>query len=282
MDDRDYEILLELYKTKNITKAADNLYVSQPSLTYRIKQIEKKIGYSVLLRGNKGIEFTNEGELLVNYIKEQQKSYAEFISSLQKWDKEIRGTLKIGVSGIYARYSLPAILADFHKQYPNIEINLITGWSSEINKLVLKEQVHIGIVRGDYNPTGHRTLLRRDRLYIVSKEKISLPDLPSLSAISYDTDSSLKVIIDQWWKSKFQEPKKTSMHTDRIDTCYEMVLNGLGYAILPEICLENQELHFMPLLDLKNEPIYRDTWLVYSDHVQKLKQVSMFIKHMLN
>ena len=44
MDNRDYEILLELYKTKNITKAADNLYVSQPSLTYRIKQIEKKIG----------------------------------------------------------------------------------------------------------------------------------------------------------------------------------------------------------------------------------------------
>ena len=282
MDDRDYEILLELYKTKNITKAADNLYVSQPSLTYRIKQIEKKIGHPVLLRGTKGIEFTNEGELLVNYIKEQQKSYAEFISSLQKWGKEIGGTLKIGVSGIYARYALPSILADFHKQYPKIEINVITGWSSEISKLVLNEQVHIGIVRGDYNPTGHRILLRRDQLYIVSKDKIALADLPSLSAISYDTDISLKLIIDQWWKSKFQKPKKTSMHTDRIDTCYEMVLSGLGYAILPEICLENKELHFMPVLDPKNEPIYRDTWLVYSDHGQKLKQVSMFIKHMLN
>ena len=125
-------------------------------------------------------------------------------------------------------------------------------------------------------------LLRRDQLYIVSKEKISLPDLPSLSAISYDTDISLKSIIDQWWKNQYQKPQKISMHTDRSDTCYEMVLSGLGYAILPEICLKNEELHFMPLLDQQNEPIYRDTWLVYSDHVQKLKQVSMFIKHMVN
>lgn len=279
MDERDYEILLALYSTKNITRAAEKLYVSQPSLTYRIKQVEKEVGHPVILRGTKGIEFTNEGELLIKYIKKQQKSYAELISSLQNEDTEISGVLKIGASGTYARYTLPAVLANFHQHFPKVDIKLITGWSSEINKLVISEQVHLGIIRGDYNPTGNRILLNRDRLYIVSKEKIELSDLSNLPAISYATDNSLKNTIEQWWNNNFKKPQKISMHTDRFDTCYEIVLKGLGYAILPEVCIRDQELYLIPLLNNKNEPIYRDTWLAYSDYIQKLKQVSKFIKY---
>lgn len=280
MDERDYEILLELHKTKNISKAADNLYVSQPSLTYRIKQLEKKINYPIIIRGAKGIDFTNEGEMLIDYVIHQQSQYEEFINSLHQRGHEISGTLKLGVSGMYARYALPNILANFHKLYPKVEIDLITGWSSEINKMITNEQVHVGIIRGNYNPIGERILLLRDQIYLVSSHNITLEDLPLIPAIAYTTDTSLKTTIDQWWKDNFRRPQKISMYTDRSDTCLEMVLSGLGYAILPEICLHNKNLHRIPLLDADNNPIYRDTWLTYSRHATNLKQVMKFIDYM--
>lgn len=277
MNERDYEFLLKLYETKNITKAAEALYVSQPSLTYRIKQIEKELKHPIILRGAKGIEFTNAGQLLIDYVKQHQHTYEQFKSSLQQLDGEVSGTLKIGASGMYARFALPKLLAAFKERYPRIAINLTTGWSKEVYKLLMNEEVHIGIMRGDYNPTGQRILLSHEKIYVVSKEPIELEQLPSLQAIAYDTDISLKTTIEQWWNMHYHVPQKIAIYTDRSDTCKEMAINGLGYAILPEICLHDAPLYKVPLTDQEGEPIYRDTWLAYPNHLAGLKQVEAFV-----
>jgi len=277
MNDKDFEFLLKLYETKNITKAAESLYVSQPSLTYRIKQIEKELQSPIIVRGAKGIEFTNAGQLLLDYVKNQQHTYELFQNALQQLDNEVSGTLKIGASGMYARYALPSLLATFKQHYPKIAINLMTGWSKEINKLLLNEEVHIGIVRGEYNPTGERILLQREKIYIVATEPIDFDKLPSLPAIAYDTDASLKTTIEQWWTTHFTVPQNIAIYTDRSDTCREMALNGLGYAILPEICLEDCDFYKVPLVDEAGDPIYRDTWLAYPKYLLELSQVDMFI-----
>lgn len=277
MNDKDHEFLLKLYETKNITKAAEALYVSQPSLTYRIKQLEKELHHAIIVRGAKGVEFTNAGQLLIDYVKNQQRTYELFQNSLDQLHNEIGGTLKIGASGMYARYALPSLLADFKKRYPSIAINLMTGWSKKINKLILNEEVHLGIMRGDYNPTGERILLKREKIYVVSTTPIDLAQLPSLPAIAYDTDASLKTTIEQWWATHFTTPQHIAIYTGRSDTCREMALNGLGYAILPEICLEDCAFYKMPLVDEHGEPIYRDTWLSYPKHLCALSQVAVFI-----
>lgn len=59
MDERDWQIISLLYKNKNITKTANNLYISQPALTGRIKQIEQDLGVSILTRSNRGVEFAS-------------------------------------------------------------------------------------------------------------------------------------------------------------------------------------------------------------------------------
>jgi len=277
MNERDYEFLLKLHETKNITKAAEALYVSQPSLTYRIKQIEKELNHPIILRGAKGIEFTNAGQLLIDYVKAHQHTYERFKNSLQQLEGEISGTLKIGASGMYARYALPKLLAAFKQLYPRISINLTTGWSKEVYKLLMNEEVHVGIMRGDYNPTGQRILLAHEKIYVVSKEPIEMAQLPHLEAIVYDTDVSLKTTIEQWWNMHFNVPQQVAIHTDRSDTCREMAMNGLGYAILPEICLDDSTLYKFPLTDEQGELIYRDTWLAYPNHLVGLKQVEAFV-----
>lgn len=67
MDERDWQIISLLYKNKNITKTANNRYISQPALTGRIKQIEQDLGVSILTRSNRGVEFTPHGVFVAEF-----------------------------------------------------------------------------------------------------------------------------------------------------------------------------------------------------------------------
>jgi DNA-binding transcriptional LysR family regulator len=131
MDEKDWVILQTIFEERNITKAAEKLYISQPALTYRLQQLEKEFGTMIVARGKRGVEFTAQGEYIAQYARSmtlQLRNTKEFV---QNMGKEIRGALRIGVSGIFARYELPAILNEFISQYPNVEVNVKTGWSAE-------------------------------------------------------------------------------------------------------------------------------------------------------
>ena len=78
MNDLDWKILLELYKTKNITKAANRLYMTQPALTKRLKQIEAQFQVKIVMRTTKGVEFTEEGE----YLSQKAQDYMYFMNNM--------------------------------------------------------------------------------------------------------------------------------------------------------------------------------------------------------
>ena len=80
MKDTDWEILYRLYETPNMTKVADMLYISQPSLTKRVKSMEKDFGVKIINRTSRGVKFTPEGE----YLAKRAKEYMEFTSELPK------------------------------------------------------------------------------------------------------------------------------------------------------------------------------------------------------
>ncbi len=278
MDEKDWNILQTLYEERNITKAAQRLYTSQPSLTYRIQQLEKEFDATIISRGQKGVEFTVQGEYLVQYSKEmlmQLQKAKEYILNLEDI---IKGTLRLGVSGMFARYELPFIMKNFLYRYPNVDINLKTGWSSEINQMLHKEEVHLGIVRGDYNWQGKKVLFREEKICIASINPIDFDELPTLSRINYQTDPSLKSLIDNWWQEKYKVPPRISMEVDRIDTCKQMVLNGLGYAIFPSICVKEEEpLYMAPIITSDNKPLLRKTWIIYRENTLQLAYVKAFI-----
>jgi DNA-binding transcriptional LysR family regulator len=278
MDEKDWHIILTLNEERNITKAAQRLYISQPAITYRIQQLEKEFDTRIVSRGKKGVEFTVHGEFLVQYSKEMLLQLRKAKEYFLNMDKTIKGTLRLGVSGMFARYELPVILKNFLYQYSSVDINLKTGWSSEINKMLQKEEVHIGIVRGNYNWQGEKVLFREEKICIASKNKIEFDQLPVLPRINYLTDSSLKSLIDNWWQETYSCPPLISMEVDRIDTCKQMVLNGLGYAILPSMCLAKVDpLYTAPIIMKDNKPLLRKTWIIYRETTLQLSYVKAFI-----
>lgn len=278
MDEKDWLILQTVYEERNITKAAEQLYISQPSLTYRIQQLEHELGVKILSRRKRGVDFTQEGEYLVQYANSMLQQMNEMKDYLANLDGKIKGTLRLGVSQTYARYKLPAILAKFVTEYPEVEIKLKSGFSYEVIQMINKEEANIGIVRDTYDWKGSKILLSKEKIYLVSKDKIDINQLPNLTRIDYNTDLSLKNTIDAWWKESFDHPPKNTMEVDLIDTCREMVLNGLGYSFLPEICLKGCNNLYTYELYLHNDNLVRNTWLIFNKQSLDLSVVKAFVE----
>ena len=278
MDEKDWVAIKTLYEEKNISRASERLFVSQPALTYRIKNLENELGIQLIYKVRGGIEFTSEGLYLVNYSEEMIKKLQQTKDNILNMRNEVRGTLRIGVSSNFAQYKLPKILKKFSSEYPDVQFNVNTGWSTSVMNLLNSSSVHLGILRGNYDWYGVKTMLHEERLCLISKREIDINNLPQLPFIQYQTDSSLKNIINSWWHNRFSEPPLITMETDRQETCKEMVKNDLGIAILPEICLQPSDNLYTYGLTYKNgEKVYRNTWLMYNNDALQLSTVRAFI-----
>ncbi|MBZ5753153.1 LysR family transcriptional regulator [Metabacillus rhizolycopersici] len=278
MDEKDWNALCILDQEKNISRASERLYISQPALTYRLKNLEKEFGAKLFFKIKGGIEFTNEGLHLVEYSREMIKKLQITKDNMINLQNEVRGTLRIGVSSNFAQYKLPKILKQFSTNFPNVQFNINTGWSTDILNLLNSANVQLGILRGNYEWYGRKTLLHKEKLCLISKKEIEMVDLPKLPFINYKTDSSLKALINGWWHDKYSEPPFIMMETDRLETCKEMVKNDLGIAIVPQICLQpSDNLQIYELSYHDDEPVYRYTWLMYNQDSLKLSTVNHFI-----
>lgn len=281
MDQKDWIILKTISEEKNLTKAAERLYLSQPALSYRLKNLEKDFGAKIVLRNTTGIIFTPQGEYLLDYALKMLTQLAIAKERIQNMENKVQGILRIGTSAIFAHYELPAILKGFLQRYPDVDISLKTGLSSQINKMLQKEDFAVAILRGDYFWPEEKHLLQEEHICLTSPTVIELQDLPNLPQINYGTDSSLRVMLEDWWRENFSLPPKVSMEVDSMDTCRQMVLHGLGWAILPLIGLkEHDSLYTRELYWRDDTPVLRRTWMLYRNSSLELSAVTAFTNYL--
>lgn len=278
MEYRDWKILKILFEQKNVTRTAELLYISQPALTKRLQQIEKNFGVQIIVRGKRGIHFTPQGEYLVKCANEMLKKLQEINDTIINMDDKVMGTLRIGASYLITRTKLPRLLKLFKDKYPDVEYSVTTGWSEQVYQSLINEDVQVGFLRGDYMWQEGKRVLFHEPLMLVYHKEIKIEDLPKLSRIDYSSDKKLKEMINYWWSDHFSVLPKVSMTVEKSDTCKEMIINGLGYAIIPgEVIDGSEDLFKMELSNKKGEPIVRDTWMFYHDESLNLKLVKAFV-----
>lgn len=283
MDERDWLILYTLYQEKNITNTGKSLFISQPTLTKRLQQIETELGVKVVTRGVRGVQFTPEGEYLAKRAAALLDTFREIKEDVDNFNHYIAGTLRLGVSNFISKYKLPGWLSAFEKQYPDVEFQVETGYSKQINLLTYNQDIHIGFIRGDYNWPGEKELLFEESLCIASIHPIYLDELPNLPRIDYQTDSLYKHLTDNWWAERYSQPPLVRVTIDRADTCKEMVLSGLGYAILPSLFLKDvPHVYQIPLQTKEGLPITQKTWMIYHKDAEKLNVVKAFVNFIKN
>lgn len=278
--DSDWEILYKLYETPNMTKVADMLYISQPSLTKRVKNMEKEFEVKIINRTSKGVKFTSEGE----YLAKKAKEYMEFIKNvkegLNSYKTELEGTIKVGSPYTYSKFELTDVLFEYSKKNKNVKFEIINDQSNNLFKMVLKNHIELGFICGDFDGDVNKILVKQNKAYIVSKEPIDLDKLPQMQRIDYKTNDKSKEILDGWWRKTYGENPPVGMFAGYVEFAWQLVDKGLGYAccFLPEGFEKVYNVCLTPILDDNGNNIIRNTWLVYPKKKQMSTVVKDFVK----
>lgn len=279
MKDFDWEILYELHKNPNMTKVANLLYITQPSLTKRLKQMESEFQVDIVNRMPKGLEFTKEGE----FLAKQAALYMEFMKEtkvkLKEFKESTEGVISIGSSYTYSKYTLTDILVKYKQFHPYVQFNIINEQSNILFRKMVEDSIDVGFIRGDYEGPINRTLIERNKAYLVTKELIDIKELLSIQRITYKTNDRTLELLDKWWKDHFKTKPLQGMEVGYIDFAWQLIYKGLGYTccFLPDNFENEYNLCITPLKYTDGTPVTRNTWFIYSKNKRITKVLEEFI-----
>jgi DNA-binding transcriptional LysR family regulator len=279
MDESSWKIVVELKRTGNITRAADRLFMSQPNLSKKLQAIEYELGVRIVVRTPKGVSFTPEGEYVAHEAAEVLARFAEIRKNLLKIGDGRAGTIKIGMTNAFARYTLPSWLRHYKTTFPDVDFDVVTDISSRIVERLTNDEIHVGFIRGDLDGDFERTLVSADHAHLVNRDAIEFADLPKIPQICYLSDPYALKLLDGWWHAHFTRPPLVGMRANHGETCLEMVANGLGYGIFlsPHFLARSTELFRRPLFYPDGRPFGRNSWMISTPAFSALPLVANFL-----
>ncbi|MGO5129877.1 LysR family transcriptional regulator [Mitsuokella jalaludinii] len=279
MDEQDFHLLQVLSRTRNITHAADELYITQSSVSKRIRQMEKELGLTLMLRSRQGVQFTPAGEIVLAHVKSILQELETMKQELSLQTGRIAGTLRAGISINYAMYRLPDELADYNERYPAVTTQITTTSSQNVYAMLMANQINVGILRGEYSEwRGERILLAREHICAITSQKDRQTPLSGLPQISRPADDDMERMLAQWMRENHLQASPNRISVNSTATCMAMVERGLGWGIVPEICLGNFHGCVRPLYFTNGEPLTRSTFIMYTKQALELPQVRAFIQ----
>ena len=282
MDEKDFEILSILNETRNITRAAKQLYITQSALSKRIKAIETELGIEMLIRSRQGIRFTPAGEAVLTHSTCAAREMELMRRHIDTMNEEICGTLNTGISINFALYKLPDILADYHKKYPKVNLQITTGQSRHLYRQMLDGSLDIAVLRGEYPWDGIQFLLSQENICLVYNQEYEGTPLSDYLYISHKTDIYQSAMMTRWMHEQNLNPRTNGVCVDSITACTEMVKRGIGWGLLPEIALENFHGCKKPCTFIDGEPFIRHTYILCQREAVELPQVNAFMEILKN
>ena len=260
----DWNLLQTLYTYRSLTRAAQVLYLSQPTLSKRLRAIEEEFGTIIAIRGKQGLTFTPEGEYLAVKAAQINTIFQEARQHLAQLQSEADDVLSIGASSSIARFFLPAYLQRFRAVHPRIRFELATHLSSQIAAMVEQGKLQLGLVNGDLAFSGEKKRVLVEHAYLACSFPISLEQLPSLPYLTYFKDPASQRLIENWWREHYPSPFPQGLTVKDGTICREMIFQGLGYSIFfTKGYMEDRPEYQMPLYHRDGTPFTRSTWLIW-------------------
>ncbi|URN96809.1 MAG: LysR family transcriptional regulator [Candidatus Pristimantibacillus lignocellulolyticus] len=142
-----YKVFYWAAKTGSLTKAAKSLYITQPSVSHAIKQLEESFGMTLFYRNSKGVALTQEGHILYSYIEQSQILITLAEEKLAALKNLESGELRIGGSDSLFKHYLLRYLEQFHQNFPAVKLQLIHGTTPEIISFLKEGKIDLGVVR---------------------------------------------------------------------------------------------------------------------------------------
>ena len=281
MDEKDIEIFLELMQTGNVTRAADNLFTTQSAVTKRIQRMEEDLGCPLFIRTKRGMLPTAQAEHILPAMSGISRSLQDMRSYTSCSQGEISGSVRLGSSINYAHYRLAPLLKDFMEAYPRVDVSVTTGQSAHLFKLLSDGQLSLVILRGDFAWNDGCIRLGSEPVCLVRSRADHNKDLSEIPFIRRKSDPGFEAQMHRWITEHGIRIKPASLEINDISACLAMVAAGIGWTILPEICLSGFDGICLPLSFKDGTAFTRSTHLFYRQSHLELAQIRCFIERVL-
>lgn len=182
MNFRKLKIFYETAKHLNMTRVAKEMYISQPSISQSINELENDLGVKLFDRIGKKLYLTHEGEVFLNYTRRILNLYDESVKVIKDFDSNKAGKIVIGASTTIGIYILPEIIRKFSNEYNDIEISLIIENTKIIEGLILDNKVDFAFIEGEITSEEIiKEVIWKDELVFICGDKSSLKDKEVIS-----------------------------------------------------------------------------------------------------
>jgi DNA-binding transcriptional LysR family regulator len=181
MADRRLQVFHAVAKQLSFTKAAEVLFMTQPAVTFQIKQLEEHFNTRLFDRGHGRISLTPAGELVLAYAERILGLSSEMDVRLAEMTGEIGGSMLVGASTTIAEFMLPRIMGEFKSMYPNVRPRLIVGNSESIEVRVAEHTLDVGFIESpSHQPNLETDICCEDELQVICCPKFPLAKFKEL------------------------------------------------------------------------------------------------------
>jgi DNA-binding transcriptional LysR family regulator len=241
------QAFIEVAQRRSVSRAAEALFVTQPTLTARVKGLEQELGSRLFIRSGRGMRLSDAGRAFLPYAERSLGAAAAGRRLLGELASGQSGQLALGAAPAVSTYVLPRILTRFRRTHPKVQLAVRTGHSEEILELVLQEQVQIGLGRALRHPQVEATPLYEDELVLVvdpdhafvGEQAIGTERISDVQLILFDRTSSYHRLTNELFRGAGAVPRGV-MELDNIDAAKKMVEQGLGVALLPHTAVAGE------------------------------------------
>ena len=264
-----YKIFYEVAKAGNISKAAKELYISQPAISKAISKLEDSLGLSLFTRSSRGVQLTSEGEILFEHTREAFDALDRGEQELKRIQEFDIGHLRIGVSNTLCKYILLPYLKTFIDQYPHMKVTIESQATAQTLARLEQQKIDLGLVAEpsvrrdlafipvmDIQDTFVTTPNYLENLYLREGQDTSLFETGNIMLL--DTSNMTRHHVDEYMAENNIFPHQI-LEVTTMDLLVEFAKIGLGIAcVIKE--LVQKELDSGMLVEIPLDiPIHRRT-----------------------
>lgn len=207
MADRRLQVFFTVARLLSFTKAAETLHMTQPAVTFQVRQLEEYFNTRLFDRTHNRISLTKAGENVYKYADKIFELYTEMENMVREMTGEVGGSLTLGASTTIAEYMLPSLLGDFRKKYPEVVVHLKVSNTDGIVSMVENNVIDLGVVEA---PVGNKNLVvegcRMDKLVAIlppnhelaSREVVKAAELTKYPFICREEGSGTREVIEEY------------------------------------------------------------------------------------
>ena len=251
IDFRHLETFCRVADLKSFSKAADDLFLTQPTVSGHILSLEQSLSLRLFDRTSREVRLTKAGEVFLKYASKILSFRKDLLNALSEFSQGIKGELSLGASTIPGEYLLPKLMGDFKREHPHFIISLKIADTKEIVQYVLQDNVEFGIIGAKLNhPSLHYEKYEEDEIIVVApsdhpltrKKKVNLEELLKEPWIIREEGSGTQMAIEKALRKKGKSLKQFNvvMEMGSTSSVKEGVKAKLGLTFISRRATEEE------------------------------------------